>query len=99
MALVISGLGQSKYTDVEFEDKTPHDWENQAISEINRELPRAYFIPFSSAKQALQNDLWKSPFIQTLNGTWQFNLSHTSFRICPLAPGEKPVEKAKVSYQ
>ena len=67
---------KSNYKDVTFEEKTPHDWENPAISEINRETPRAYFIPFASVEQAMQNDLWKSPFIQTLNGTWQFNISH-----------------------
>jgi len=79
VALMLSVKGQNKYKDIVYEDKTPHDWENQAISEVNRELPRAYFIPFATAKQALQNDLWKSPFIQTLNGTWQFNLSHTPY--------------------
>lgn len=79
VALVASGSGQNKYKDVAFEDKTPHDWENQAVSEINRELRHAYFIPFASAKEAMQNDLWKSPFIQSLNGTWQFNLSHTPY--------------------
>ena len=70
---------KSKYENVPFEEKTPRDWENPAVSEINREAPRAYFIPFESAEQALQNDLWKSSFIQSLNGTWQFNLSHTPY--------------------
>lgn len=79
LALVTASSCQNKYKDVAYEDKSPHDWENPAISEINRELPRAYFIPFATAEQALQNDLWKSPFIQSLNGTWQFNLSHTPY--------------------
>ena len=78
-AIVATTSCKSKYENVPFEEKTPHDWENPAVSEINREAPRAYFIPFESAEQALQNDLWQSPFIQSLNGTWQFNLSHTPY--------------------
>ena len=78
-AIVATTSCKSKYKNVSFEEKTPHDWENPAISEINREKPRAYFIPFASEEQALQNDLWQSPFIQSLNGTWQFHLSHTPY--------------------
>ncbi|MBC8003824.1 MAG: DUF4981 domain-containing protein, partial [Verrucomicrobia bacterium] len=78
-ALVTFSSGQNKYKNVAFEDKTPHDWENPAVSQINREKAHAWFIPFATAEQALQNDLWKSPFIQSLNGTWQFNLSHTPY--------------------
>ena len=70
---------KSKYKNVPFEEKTPRDWENPAVSEINREAPRAYFIPYATAGQALQTDIWQSPFIQSLNGTWQFNLSHTPY--------------------
>jgi beta-galactosidase len=78
-AIVSTGSGKSKYKNVAFEDKIPHDWENPAVNEINREAQRAYFIPFANAEQAAKNDLWKSPFIQSLNGTWQFNLSHTPY--------------------
>lgn len=78
-ALVTISTGQNKYKGVAFQEKTPHDWENPAVSQINREKAHAWFIPFATAEQALQNDLWKSPFIQSLNGTWQFNLSHTPY--------------------
>ncbi len=77
LAIATTTSCKNKYKNVPFDEKTPRDWENPAISEINREAPRAYFIPFASEEQALQNDIWKSPFIQSLNGTWQFNLSHT----------------------
>ncbi|HEX7583425.1 MAG TPA: glycoside hydrolase family 2 TIM barrel-domain containing protein, partial [Prolixibacteraceae bacterium] len=77
-AVIITTVsGKSKYKNIPFDEKTPHDWENPGVSEINREAPRAYFIPFATAEQAIQNDIWKSPFIQSLNGTWQFHLSHT----------------------
>jgi beta-galactosidase len=71
----LSSSCKSKYKGVPFAEKNPHDWENPAVSEINRETPRAYYIPFATAEQARQNDIWKSPFIQSLNGTWQFHLS------------------------
>lgn len=78
-AIVATTSCKSKYLNVAFEEKTPRDWENPAVSEINREAPRAYFIPFATAEQALQTELWKSPFIQSLNGTWEFNLSHNPY--------------------
>ena len=78
-AIIATSSCKSKYENVTFEEKTPHDWENPAISEINREAPRAYFIPYATAEQAMQTDIWKSPFIQSLNGTWEFNLSHTPY--------------------
>ena len=78
-AILFSSTGQNNYKNVAFEDKLPHDWENPDVSLINREKPRAWFIPFATAGQAMQNDIWKSPFIQSLNGTWQFHLSHTPY--------------------
>ena len=78
-AIIATSSCKSKYENVTFEEKTPHDWENPAISEINREEPRAYFIPYATAEQAMQTDIWKSPFIQSLNGTWEFKLSHTPY--------------------
>lgn len=79
VAILSATSCKSKYKNVPFEEKAPHDWENPAVSEINREKPRAYFIPYANADQALQNDIWKSPFIQSLNGTWQFLLSHNPY--------------------
>jgi beta-galactosidase len=78
-ALFATTSCKNKYKNVPFEETAPHDWENPAVSEINREAPRAYFIPFASADQAIETDIWKSPFIQSLNGTWQFHLSHTPY--------------------
>ncbi len=75
-ALATTASCKNKYTNVPFQEKTPHDWENPAVSEINRETPRAYFIPFATVQQAQQSDIWKSTFIQSLNGIWKFNLSH-----------------------
>ena len=68
-----------KYEGVPFEEKNPHDWENPAVSQINREVQHAYFIPFASVDQARANDKWASPYIQSLNGKWQFHLSHNPY--------------------
>lgn len=65
-----------------FVEKEPRDWENPAVFQINREAPHAYFIPFASASQARQDDPWRSPFVQSLNGTWTFHLAQN--------PGERP---------
>ncbi len=66
-----------KYTDysrVAWEEEENPPWENPQVSEINREAPRAYFIPFASAEQARTEDKWTSPMVKSLNGMWKFNL-------------------------
>ncbi len=55
--------------------KTPNDWENQALTGINYELPCATFIPFADEQTALTNDWKSSPWYKLLNGTWKFNWS------------------------
>lgn len=79
IATFLTSAGKSKYNNVPYTDKVPHDWENPAVSEINREAPRAYYIPFATAEQALANDIWKSPKIKSLNGIWQFHLSKNPY--------------------
>jgi beta-galactosidase len=74
IATVATSSCKSNYKNKPFEEKTPRDWENPAVSEINREARRAYFIPYATAEQAMQNDIWKSTKIQTLNGIWQFHI-------------------------
>ena len=76
-AIIATSSCKSKYKNEPFQEKSPRDWENPAVNEINREAPRAYFIPYATVEQASQYDIWQSPYIQTLNGTWQFNISHT----------------------
>lgn len=56
-------------------------WENQHISQINREAPQATFIPYDKEAKVAINDLASSPFYQSLNGKWKFNLvNHPSMR-------------------
>jgi beta-galactosidase len=47
-------------------------WEDLNILHVNREKARAYYIPYSDASAASGNKRSKSPFYQTLNGSWKF---------------------------
>src|SRR5579859_482254 len=51
----------------------PRDWENEQVLHINTEPPRATFIPFATADQALTTDPTNSPFYLPLDGAWKFN--------------------------
>lgn len=87
---LISCSKSSKYENVVFEEKTPHDWENQAVFQINKEEPRAYYIPFATHDEASTEDMWASSFLKTLNGTWDFHLSNS--------PSERPAWFFKDDY-
>ena len=48
-----------------------NDWENPAVTGINKEPRHATLIPFLNMEQACLNKT-QSPFFQSLNGTWKF---------------------------
>jgi beta-galactosidase len=47
-------------------------WENLDVLHINREAPRAYYIPYANTESARKGKRGKSPYYQTLNGQWKF---------------------------
>ena len=49
-----------------------HDWEDPQIVGINKRPGRADFVPFADVHSALQGRK-ASPFVQLLNGNWQFH--------------------------
>ena len=51
------------------------DWENPAIFSVNKEGPRASFIPFQDEPASLSKDIDKSNRILNLNGEWKFQFS------------------------
>lgn len=51
----------------------PADLENPAIFNRNKEIPHATLLPFSSQKEAINNNRQSSPWYYSLNGTWKFN--------------------------
>jgi beta-galactosidase len=54
-------------------------WEDLNVLEVNREQPRAYYIPYKDTEAALSKKRGKSPFYQTLNGSWKFKY-HSSIK-------------------
>ncbi|SHF09976.1 beta-galactosidase [Mariniphaga anaerophila] len=65
----------SNYSDVPWEEQENPPWEDPAVYEINREVPRAYFVPYATVEQARTEDKWQSPMVQSLNGMWKFHLA------------------------
>ena len=49
-----------------------HDWENQAITGINRLPARAELLPFEDEAGAAAGTRAASPYFQLLNGVWKF---------------------------
>ncbi|WP_248927198.1 glycoside hydrolase family 2 TIM barrel-domain containing protein [Paenibacillus hamazuiensis] len=47
-------------------------WENLNVLHVNREAPRAHYIPYSSEADASAGKRGLSPYYQTLNGSWKF---------------------------
>ncbi len=80
----------SKYEDVPFEEPNPKPWEDPEIVQVNKEAPRAHYLPYATAEQAIADEKWESPNLLSLNGTWQFHLSQN--------PGERPFWFFKNDY-
>ncbi len=73
---ILSGCSQYQdYSNVPFEEPNPNPWEDPEIFQLNKEEAHAHFVPFASAEQAKTGDKWESPFLKSLNGTWQFHLA------------------------
>ncbi|NBD24015.1 glycoside hydrolase family 2 TIM barrel-domain containing protein [Paenibacillus glycinis] len=47
-------------------------WENPGLLHVNREAPRAYYIPYGDAASARRRKRGGSPYYRTLNGSWKF---------------------------
>lgn len=79
---LVSCKSYTDYSDVPFEEPNPKPWEDPGIFEVNKEEAHAHFIPFANAEQARTADKWQSPYVESLNGTWQFHLAQN--------PSERP---------
>jgi len=66
-----------------------NDWENPAVTEINKEPRRATFTPFDSVAAA-SLDRTASPYFQDLNGVWKFHWSAN--------PDERPTRFFESEY-
>jgi len=56
-----------------FGQKYPKDWENPRMIERNKLEAHATLYPFQDIQTALTMDREKSPWYQSLNGTWKFD--------------------------
>ncbi|MGE5944772.1 MAG: glycoside hydrolase family 2 TIM barrel-domain containing protein [Flavobacteriales bacterium] len=90
LMLLMACSSKHTYEGVAFEEKTPQDWENPEVFSINKEAPRAYFIPYKTEEQVKEDIAKNSPFYTSLNGNWKFNLAHT--------PSERPFYFFKTDY-
>jgi beta-galactosidase len=68
----------------------PAEWENPKINQINKEPARATFMVFDNEKAVIADDYSKSPWFQSLNGTWKFNWV--------AQPEKRPVDFYKESF-
>lgn len=48
------------------------DWENPQVFAINKEATRSTALPYPNEELAKTDDYTKSPYYQSLNGTWKF---------------------------
>ncbi len=67
-----------------------NDWENPEVFQINREAPRATFLPYDNETAALADTYEASPFYCSLDGTWKFNWV--------IRPDDRPVDFYKINY-
>ncbi|MEM3138055.1 MAG: glycoside hydrolase family 2 TIM barrel-domain containing protein, partial [Thermofilaceae archaeon] len=59
---------------VKIDTKYIHEYENPAVVGVNRESPRAAFLPHPSRDSALSYEYLESPWKHSLNGLWKFKL-------------------------
>ncbi len=56
--------------------QTPaNDWENPLFYELNKEAPHASFMLYGDRAAAIKDDFTRSPYYQSLNGTWKFTFT------------------------
>ena len=72
-----------------FEGQRPH-WNNIDVIRENVEAPRAHFVAYPTAAQALAGDLASNARYRSLNGDWKFNYSDS--------PALRPTDFYKNDY-
>lgn len=65
-------------------------WNDISVIRENVEAPRAHFVPYRDAQQALARLDSKNPWLLSLSGTWKFHYSDS--------PGARPDDFYEVNY-
>jgi beta-galactosidase len=55
-----------------FSQPATNDWENPGFYELNKEASRATAMLFSTQQDVINDDYTRSPYYQSLNGSWRF---------------------------
>jgi beta-galactosidase len=55
-----------------FSQRTTNDWENPTLIDVNKEASHVPFMLFETQADVVADDYSRSPFYQSLNGTWKF---------------------------
>ena len=66
------------------------DWENEQVTHINTEPPRATFVPFADVAGALNGNRESSPFFLSLDDAWKFHWVGN--------PGERPMDFFQTNF-
>jgi beta-galactosidase len=66
------------------------EWENPSIVELGKEPAHTYAMSYANADDVFANDFTKSPYYQSLNGTWKFYYVNT--------PEERPQDFYKPNF-
>src|ERR1044071_2706649 len=69
--VLFSGLLLTTATN--FSQSSRNEWENPQFYEWNKEAPHATFMLFNSQQDVISDNYSRSPYYQSLNGTWKFN--------------------------
>lgn len=67
-----------------------NEWENPKVIERNKEKPHAPFVIFDKSNDALQNDVQRSAYYKSLDGSWKFTIVKN--------PAAKPTDFYKPDY-
>ena len=51
---------------------TGKEWDDPLKTSVNRETAHTIAIPVETDAEVTENDMTKSPYYQSLNGTWKF---------------------------
>jgi beta-galactosidase len=60
------------FCNLAFAQPSNHDWENPGLIDQNKEKPHATCMLFNKAEDVIADDYSRSPWYQSLNGTWKF---------------------------
>ena len=80
----------SKYENESWSEREHPEWEDPTVYAINKETPRAWFIPFSEDGTKVAGDIFNSDVLRSLNGEWKFHLA--------VNPSERPYYFFKNDY-